>query len=334
MRSLFWSGVAIVAVLTTMSSNLWRELRTERAVSAELRAKLAATEGRMRVAQASALRAEVNAPAPATMSEKLEPKSAAPARSSGDAAMIGNVLISESIRIGEKGLLEDPEYRKARLALLRLTVRQNYPGLADALGLSSWEADQFFELMAQNQLNVVAQLTLALTGDEQADQATREELIGSRQAMQRELNDSLSALLGDVRYKQWQYYQQTHSTRMQVHKYSNAMTAAGVSLDSNQSTVLVTAAINEERSLKMDAVKLGSTVDPGNPETRIRAQQALKDRQAQRNQRILATAATSLSAQQLNVLREQFEQEAAVKQAQDLARERTETLRFQRYYEQ
>jgi hypothetical protein len=219
--------------------------------------------------------------------------------------------------------MKDPEYRKARLTMMRSTIRQNYPGLAEELGLNANETDQLFELLAQNQMEQSATLTMVLNGG-QPDQAAMAEANRNRQALQRQLTDSLQNMLGDARYSQWQNYQRTQGQRVQASSYATQLAQAGVPMSTSQNKALVDVLIAEQRSMQADTVQLGRMVDPSNPATRADAQKALADRRAQSNQRILDAAAGTLTPQQINVLREQFAQQEAITRAQERVRERTQ----------
>lgn len=146
------------------------------------------------------------------------------------------------------------------------------------------------------------------------------------QARQQQLNESLRAMLGESRFQQWQEYQATRSTRLEVNGYANSIAAAGLPLSKEQNRALVAAVIAEQRNHQVDAMVLGRSVIPADPATQAQARLALSERQSRRDQRILDAAATALTAQQLDVLRAQLEQAAAAKQAQEAIRERTRRL--------
>ena len=49
----------------------------------------------------------------------------------------------------QRELLKDPEYRKAMQAQLRVNQTQNYPDLAEELGLTAEEANKLFDLLTE-----------------------------------------------------------------------------------------------------------------------------------------------------------------------------------------
>lgn len=300
------ASLAVIGAIVT--TTLWRELRTERDVTAALRAVLDDSLGRINTAEAEAgvvaRAATMPAPAPAPQQQSGPPAVPAPA-GTGVSATGGTV------RITEQELLQDPDYRQARLMSLRTTIRQTYPGLAEELGLGKEEADQLFGLLAQNQMDLSAQTRNRLTGDQQVDQAALAQSNQARQALQRDLEDSLQNMLGAARYRQWQDYQQTRSQWRAASDYASTLAQAGVPMDSAQNKALVQVLIAEQR----------------NPQVRAQAQQTPGERRAQGNQRLLDAAAGALSPQQISVLRAQFEQQEAIDRAQQRVRERTEALR-------
>ncbi len=116
-----------------------------------------------------------------------------------------------------------------------------------------------------------------------------------------------TSLLGDARYTQWQDYQQTQSARLQASTYATALARAGLPLDSTQTRTIAMAMIGEQERMKQDILALARTVNLASPQTQVQAQEALKRRQEESNQRVLDAASPYLSARQLSALRSQIE---------------------------
>jgi len=332
-RTLTTVAASLVVISGIVTINLWSELGSQREVTASLNTELSESQGRIKaaedelVAAAARVAATPSAPAPASAPAPEKKPTSTSALPSPLAA--GVVVFSSgngsTVSISQQDLMKDPEYRKARLMMTRATIGQNYPGVAEELGLNPEEADQLFDLLAQNQMDQSAQLTLVLNGT-QPDQAAMAEANRKRQVLQRELNDSLQNMLGDARYSQWQDYQRTQGQRVQANSYATQLAQAGVPMSASQNKALVDVLIAEQRTLQTDTVQLGRMVDPSNPATRAEAQRALSERRARSNQHILDAAAGTLTPQQINVLREQFAQQEAINAAQDRVRERTQGM--------
>jgi hypothetical protein len=305
----------LVVVSAIITAYLWHELRSEREVTAGLRTVLSESLARAPVAQGAASGIDTVAPVPLPAPETTRdvPYVAATRGS-------GVVFIPPNGSISQQHQLNDPEYIRARFTTLRSRIVQAHPGLAEEIGINTGEADRLFDLLTETQMAMTAQHAIAATGDEQADRTSMAEITRMHQDLQRQQADSIRELLGDARFAQWQAYQPTRPTRLKANVHADALARAGSPLDSVQLNILVAALLDEQRSLQRDTVALGRTVDPSNPQSRIQAQEALRNRQAQVNQRILDTATTYLSPQQLALLRAQFEQQDAINVAIQLPR--------------
>lgn len=88
--------------------------------------------------------------------------------------------------------------------------------------------------------------------------------------------------------------------------------------------------LEEQKSLRDDIVALGRKVDATNPVSREQTQIALRDRQAASNHRILDATSAQLTAQQLALLRAQFQQGDAIREASARTWERVDSVLLQR----
>jgi hypothetical protein len=322
------TGLAVCLVLTggIVTANLWRELHAERQSTAALLAELGGSTRHVTVADAPRVEtppppsAPMPAPAPATPQKEAVK---APATT-----VALPTAIAGGVRMSEQDLLQDPEFRQARLAMLRTSIAQGYPGIAEELGLTKEEADRLFDLLAESELAMSAELGIITPPSDDASAAAAIAEANRRwRAVQGRQSQALQAMLGDARYAQWRDYQQTRQIRLQASSYATALAGAGAPLDSTQLRTLTTAMVGEHKSMEQDILSLARAVDPANPGTREQAQKALQDRQAASNQRVLDAAASKLNAQQLGLLRAQLEQQEAIKNAAARVRERSEATR-------
>jgi hypothetical protein len=314
-RTLTSVCAALALVSAIVTANLWRELLAERELIDGLRGQLAEVRTQVGVAPAPRIATATASPAAtaaARQDEAVAPSAAA--TTARGASAITNAIAG--IGINEQDLLKDPEYRKARMMMLRATLPQTYPGLVEELGLGKEEAERLFGLLAENQMAMTSQLPTSSTF---SDPATMEEFRRKQQALQKEQADALTAMLGGARYAQWQEYQQTRSSRMQANNYATVLAQAGAPLDSAQLKSVVTAMVAEQKSMIQDMQTPGRMVN----------QEAITNRQAEGNRRILEAAAPYLTPQQLSALRTQFEQQDAINRASARAREATQGARSQ-----
>jgi hypothetical protein len=309
----------------TVSAILWRDLHAERQLTAGLRTELSeakAASARLTLALSQRNNAAMAAPAvvAATESKADAPAPAKPAAPANVPSALQNALASLT---QEKELLKDPEYRKARLAQTRMSIARNYPGLAEELGLSEKEADRLFDQLAENQLNMNGELSL-ISATASNDPAAQQAMMQRQQAMQREGEDAIRNVLGASKYTQWQDYQQTRPARTRVMSMGTMMAQAGAPLNDTQTKALTTMMIAEQQRQRQDSQTLARNLgNPSDPEFRTRLQEESMKRQEESNRRILEAAAPTLSTKQLAALREQFEQDDAMRRASSrLQRER------------
>jgi hypothetical protein len=297
---------AVLLVLSGMvTANLWRELRSAREVSAALRVEL----GGLRAGRVAADTSPATAsPAP---QERLEVSATATSPAASSAAIVWNAGVAQ------QSSLTNAEIRALRLATLRSSIAQSYPGLAETLGLTAEEADQIFDLLAEHQMAMATQLTAVQSEDGSASETAVLEMRDSRQALRRQLGDSIRDLLGDARYAEWQAYQPTRPIRMQAKQYATALAQAHAPLDDVQLRAFEAALIEEHRSLQQDTVALARQVDLANPQSQQRASEALRSRRAESSQRVLTAASSQLTAQQISMLRPLLERQEAIQRAGD-----------------
>lgn len=318
MRNLIWVFSALVVVSGVISTNLWRELRTERVVSASLRTQL--DEGEqlkvaMPPAPIAALAPPAAAPLPAAATTADQPPPAAKVAPAFDAAASLRDYENE-----QRELLKDPEYRKARLAQIRTSVARNNMGMAEELGLSQAEADKLLDLLAEQQMDMSG--NFALLGADQKDPAAMQESMRKQQESLRQRDEAIAALLGPSKNAQWRQYQQNAPVRSRVTSMNNTLSQAGLGLNAGQQKSLQGVLAAQMQNQNQEFAALARGVDTRTAAGRAQVEDALRNRQAESNRRVLADAQSILNEQQLVVLRAQLEQQEALNRAMARARER------------
>lgn len=319
MRSVLPISAGLVVISGIVSATMWHELRKEREVTADLRSQLAMAL--IRPAAPAPQRNEVQpvGAAPPASVEAVAKSETAPARAAAPAGL--PLSIQDSLN-QQKELLKDPEYRKAQAMQTRMNIERNYPGLVEELGLTEKEADRLFDLLTENQLNRTSQGTSILTVDTR-DAAAMNEMMQKQQALQRQEQEAVAALLGPGKFSQWQEYQQTRTPRMQATSFGTQLAQAGQPLNATQQKALTSALIaqqkREQQDMTSQAARFAASADPD-----ARRELSLKMSE-ERNQRILEAATPHLSAQQVATLRQQFDSQAAMSRA---------SMRLQRAREQ
>ncbi len=311
MRNLLPVCAGLLVISGIVSVNLWRELRADRQLIAELRAQVAQSNN-----------ADRRPMLPTQRTIESPPPVASIAKTSGDGPIAPPVKVGQSgqpllpiqnlVNL-ESDLMKDPEYRKARLAQTRLNIPRNYPGLAEELGLSEKEADQVFDLLAEQQLNTNLILPPNATPEEQ--RALLDEMRRTTQASQRKLDEALSGMLGGTKYAQWQDYQQTRGARTQAAQLGTTLASAGMPMSDAQMRPLTAALITEQKRQRDDMQTLMRDIGPADAQNQARLQEMFLKRQEESNRRILEAAAPHLNAQQLAALRANFETQDAMRRA-------------------
>ncbi|MDQ2640068.1 MAG: hypothetical protein M3Y79_05775, partial [Pseudomonadota bacterium] len=312
MRSLALVCAGLALVGGVVSVHLWRELRAERELTAQLRSDVGAlragapafttAEGAPSQRQALAM-----APAPETASRT------APAAPAGNT--VPPALDVQRLILNRGELLKDPEYRKAALMQARLNLPQRYPGLTEELGLSTEEAERLFDLLAENQLDLTGvTASVSLSADGTANRAALEEANRNRQELIRQQEQKLQTELGGVRYAQWQEYQQTLGPRQQVAQLGRNLESAGVPITSDQSRPLIAAYAAEQKRQSDDLRRLLGT-GPISPADQQRVQEERLRAQAESNRRLVEAARPHLNARQVEALQASLEQQLAMNRA-------------------
>ncbi len=314
MRALLPVCAGIAVITGVVSVSLWRELRAERLVNVDLRAQL--TDARSAPgAAAMPVSVAANAmatPATAGADAPVCKPDTPVARTAQVSSAPGFNNVQDSLTM-EKDLMKDPEYRKLRIAQQRQNIERNYPGLAEALGLSEKEADKLYDVLAENQVAISAEAPIFSTANGTPDQAAIQEMGRRQQALQREQEESLRDMLGS-KYTQWQDYQQTRPARSRVTSMGQQLAQAGMPLTDAQSRALTTVMISEQQRQRQDAMLTArpAGLNPADPDFQAKMMEDSLKRNEENNRRMIEAASPHISAKQVAALREQMEQQAAM----------------------
>jgi hypothetical protein len=315
MRALLPICAGVAVITGVVSATLWVELRDERVANEQLRTQLSEARSARNVAAAmpvtvAATVAPTPTATPATEAPNCKPET--PAAKPAQVANVAALSSFQSSQALEKDLMKDPEYRKLRLAQQRANTERNYPGLAEAMGLSEKEADKLYDLLTEQQMAMSAETALVISNNGTVDQAAMQEATRKRQVLQREQEEALRAELGS-RYSQYQDYQQTRPARQQVMSMGTQLAQAGVPLTDTQSRALTTAMIAEQQRQRQSAQLTARPVglNPADPEYRTKMLDDQLRRQEENNRRTIEAVSPHMNAKQVAALREQMEQSAA-----------------------
>lgn len=307
----------IAATLAVLSAMLYRGLLMERAARLELAAELA------ELRQAGARPRSTGRPMTLD-GVPAEPVAATPtAPQSAGPGVPGEALPGRQELERRRQQFKDPELRAAMLDRHRFAIARSYPNLADDLGWTTEQAEQFIELMAQQRLAMDEFSTdlnaqLVPEGGKPTPEQTEEfrrRFADERQRQQ----DEQEHMLGVDAYAAWQAYVESQAVRNQLRELRVRLAAGTSPLNQDQFDQLVPMLTAEQRRLRAEISALsetmsaaGDTVDP----SRLAARRVELLVESQR--RSLSTLRPYLDSEQLRQY--QALQNAELQQAKNLLR--------------
>jgi hypothetical protein len=313
MKKLLLAIGVLLVISGIVSVNLWRDLRTERLANMELRTQLREASLAPSSQVASAHPATTPTPAVAVPDAPAATTGPAPLAVDTEAVMKATAAafsagaVAAARGSGDAQLLKDPEFRKAQLTMIRLRTAQSNPGLAETLGLSAKEADQLFEVMAERQLNLTTELTEAMVGGGPTAIPDIARITAGRE-------DPARAALGEAKYAQYQEYQRNVRPALtQVASIGSSLTAAGQPMNDSQNRALTAAMMTEQQRQRQEAAMPRPNPSPGVPRGIADTLTQSANRQQESNRRILEASAATLNSAQLEVLKQQFDQQDATR---------------------
>lgn len=274
MLALLRLGTGLAIVLVFVAANLWHELRAERQLTADLRSQVGGSRNAGPGPVATA------APRPAGAADLT-----AVTRQEGAALPAPQPVplplpaLNESVTVypAQRNLMNDPEYRTARLAQQRMRLKRIYTQVGEELDLSDTETERLFDILAEQQAG-------GRGGSEEA----------------------LRALLGPGRQTRWQEYQQTLSARGRATEMTAMLATSGHPLTDAQLRPLTSALIAEEKYVRQQQSTLPRPALM-TPETRAQLREDEVNRQEESNRRYLEAATPYMSPQQLALVRDTLE---------------------------
>lgn len=220
----------------------------------------------------------------------------------------------------QRQLMQDPEYREAMRVQTRGNLSRQYPGVVQELGLDAQQADEFFDLLADQQLRANDQMQpmWEMEGGDSADPAAMQErhrkIAQQAQENQRKNEADLAARFGQDKLQTWKDYQSTMGMRYELENMRSTLAASGLPIGDDMSKPMLKALAQVNQ---VDVTEYSAAMARGAAPAiaRLAANGASDasnmDRQLdfmkKRNQRMLDAISPYLS----------FEQRAAIEKQQD-----------------
>lgn len=313
-------GVAVVS--TVVSVNLWRELHAERQLTTDLRNQMLEA------------RKPADVQPPPVLTPTPAPRPIEEARPSQPVAEVSEVQVGpvQSLSAVAPGaqnamLMADPGYRKAMMAQTLINLRAMNLGLVEEMGLSTQEADEFFDLLAAHQIEQSEEMA-RIRPSGPIDAAMRESLQKSQAEGQARLEDSLTALLGRDRFLQYKDYQETRSARNVAGNIGNMLAQAGQPLSAAQMRPFISAMATAQKRQQTELQAISRSAVANTPQAAMQQRELQLKRTEESNRILLETVGRHLTPQQLAVYRAQLESQLdQTRAALRLQQERDRVLR-------
>jgi len=257
--------------------------------------------------------AEAPPPPPRTAAAVVAPPTATFTTIGG--GMVGGAAVPMARMAGgweyRNRMLENPEYREAMKRQQKLMMPRMYPDLQSALHLDEQQAEQFYELLAEQQMNQMnhARPPFAQPGTTPDPNAVRE-WQQQQQQLRNENEAAIASLLGQDGLQQWKSYQNSLPARSQVRELRATLEGAGVPLRQDQADQLLSVMTAEQKRAAVEAQTAYASGQLANFRSgsqiravdRVAMSEQMLERQKQRQQDLRDAVSPILTSQQMRQL--------------------------------
>lgn len=268
----------------------------------------------------------------------LKSAAAQPLMSAGVALMSPNppsreerMQMMREHRERQRQLMQDPEYREAMRMQSRSQLARQYPGVIQELGLDQQQAEDFFNMLADQQMRSTELMEPLWDAEnsENRDPTAFQERHGKIQQvaseMQRNNEAEMASRFGPAKVQAWKEYQSTVGHRYQLEQMRNTFSAQGVPLSDDVSKPMLKALAAAQKA-EMD--EFSSAVSRGAaPRLAARATANLAieggnnmeqqiEMTKKRNQRMLDAVSPYLSFEQRQALEREHDSQLKMMEAQ------------------
>ena len=219
---------------------------------------------------------------------------------------------------GGKGMMEGfakmfstEEGKKMMRSQMSMAIKMQYGSLAKDLKLDPKVADQVLGLLGDRQA-ALSEAAFGAMKNGALDDAGTKEMTTKAEALQKDYDEKLKAVLGDEGVTQLKDYERTLGDRMMLAMHEQQFAAAGSALDQSQRDGLLQIMKDERMKTPESPFDMSNKGDPGRQIAAMRddamVENWLKQEEAYQ-QRVLQTAPQTLNPDQVNALRESFKQQ-------------------------
>jgi hypothetical protein len=226
----------------------------------------------------------------------------------------------------QRQLMQDPDYREALRLQARTSYARQYPGLIQELGLDPQQAEEFFALLADQQIRSSERMEPLWDELEPVDptamQQRHQEIQRAAAEMQRTNEEEIAARFGADKLQAWKDYQSTLGQRWQLEQMRSALAAQGLPLSEDVSKPMLKALAEVDR-LEMQEIAASSGAGPWTARV-VGSMAPLDGRNVEqqleaarkRNQRKLDAISSYLTPQQRQVIEREHEAQEKMLEAQ------------------
>ncbi|HEY0682864.1 MAG TPA: hypothetical protein VGD45_11085 [Steroidobacter sp.] len=232
----------------------------------------------------------------------------------------------------ERQLMQDPEYREAMRLQARNNLARQHPDVIEELGLNPKQAEEFFGMLADQQMRSQELMSPPWADAENLDPAVQQErykrIHQTASEMQRNNEAELATRFGQDKLLAWKEYQSTWGMRYQLDHMRSTLAATGMPLDEELSKPLLKA-LAEAQKAEMDAYN--TAAKQGGPGAKLAASVAFESNNGEwqleqtkkRNQRMLDAISSYLTYEQRTAIEKEQQAQLKMQEAQmRLMRER------------
>lgn len=201
--------------------------------------------------------------------------------------------------------------KKMMRSQMAMGLKMQYGGLARDLKLDPKVADQVLGLLGDRQM-ALSEMTFAAMKNGILDDAATKEISAKSDAMTKEYNEKLKAVLGEQGATQLKDYERTLGDRMMLNMHEQQFTAAGSPLEQTQRDGLLQIMKDERLKMPESAFDMSNKGNASKQIAAMRDDAAVEKWLKQEDdyqQRVLQAATQALNPDQVNALRDSFKQQ-------------------------
>jgi hypothetical protein len=284
MRKPVWVLSVLLVGLGVLAGRLWQQMDAGRQQIAELQGRLD------RVPLVPATTSSVQLLAAAESDQAEDATAPTLARSLGMPAATTTAAIEE--RTAQiKAVMATPERQELAHARIRAQMPIQYPELGKVLSLTQEKVNQLFDLLAKQEAEKMHDFNSRPNGEEKSIQEFGRRL--------QEEEAQLMSLLG-VKYPEWQQYKRELPTRKEIRDLNAVLDSAGIPMSEAQAASLMSVITGVQKQIDQESLASASQG----------TQQPLPSRyNPERTRRLLESASSSLTPQQLEAYQQMLERQ-------------------------